>query len=127
MTHDMSTQTLTRCDCGHAPTANASPGTGYATRLGGRTMCYACAHESALAEIATAHFGDRATYYVSSDGRRLTTWPGDDLGPVSLGNRHPWSRERRYLTFTDRLGRIWTGTGAPGMYATIRLTKQATR
>lgn len=115
--------TTTTLDCGHAPTPNAGPGTGYAYQTDGTTICYACAHEIALAEIATARRGDRYTFYVSTDGKRLTTWPGDDLGRVYLGNLHPWSRERRYLTFVDRLGREWSGTGAPGMWANIRLNK----
>jgi hypothetical protein len=114
--------------CGHGPTPQppGSLGTGYAITAEGAYICYSCADERTLADIAAASPGDRvpAALYLASDGRTITTWSGGKVMTLaSKGNRHNFSRERFYLTARDAQGRTWHGTGAEGMYCTLRLTK----
>lgn len=114
----------TTCDCGHAPTADAGIGTGYSTARDGYTRCYACSHAAELADIASCKPGDLTVAYVSGDGGTITTWSGGVLMTgVRFTAQHPWSRERWYLTAVDADGRRWTGVGACGMWACLRLTK----
>lgn len=116
-------------DCGHVATPNGV-GTGYAVDREGRTLCYPCADAQQVAEVAEAQPGARFVAYVSTDGATVTTWPGGTLmRGVRFGAVHPWSRKgwdgpRHYLTAVDPAGRVWSGTGAPGMYASLRLTKR---
>ena len=118
------------CDCGHPPTETTGIGTGYATDLAGRTMCYPCADSAQAAEVAASKPGDKFCAYVSSDGRTVTTWTGGVLmRSVLFGAAHPWSRRswhetRHYMTAVDVDGRVWSGVGAEGMYAVLRLTKR---
>jgi hypothetical protein len=106
-------------------------GTGYAKRASdGALICYTCADfEERCSLLTQAKF----CAYVSSDGKSLTTWTGGILGRVTgTGKPHPWTRrspfgERRYMTFRDVHGQGWHGTGAPGMYATIRRTATGAR
>lgn len=120
-------------DCSHAPTADAGCGTGYAYLPGGRTACYGCADSLAAADVAAAAPGDRMTFYVGSNGRTITTWSGGILmTDVRYGRPHPFSRgpladRRHYLRAVDVDGRIWSGVGAAGMCATLRLTRQTAR
>lgn len=120
------------CDCGHLPTVTDSPLTpGYARMPHGddRTMCYACADRMTLQDIETAPVGDRITLYISSDGNSVTTWTGGQMmRVVHWGSVHPWSRgshfgERNYIRVIDHTGHMWYGTGANGMYATLRKAK----
>lgn len=109
------------CDCKRVLPVQTSGGTGYACCDDNRHLvCYACADERQRADLAKV---DRFTGYVSGDGRRLTTWSGGDLGSVSMGELHPWSRERRYLRAYDCHGQVWSGTGAPGMWCNLRKCK----
>jgi hypothetical protein len=114
--------------CGHEPTPQppGGIGTGYAITAEGAHICYSCADERSLADVAAASPGDRApvALYLASDGRTITTWSGGKVMTLaSKGNRHNFSRERFYLTARDAQGRTWYGTGAEGMYCTLRLTK----
>ena len=108
--------------CGHPPSPHSDFTTGYGKDAAGRTYCYACCHARDLETMRTA---DRFTCYVGCDGRTLTTWTGEKLGTVTLGAVHPWSRkspmgERHYLRAVDVYGGRWYGTGAPGMWASLR-------
>lgn len=107
-------------DCGHHPSPHHPTTTGTAHTADGREICYACADQEQREDMKTA---TAFCAYVSSDGRRLTTWTGGDLGRVHMGSRHPWSRERHYLSATDCHGTRWHGTGAPGMWASLRRCK----
>jgi hypothetical protein len=116
-------------DCKQTLPVQASGGTGYAHCKDPdgreRLVCYPCTDKRTREDLKTA---TRFFAYVSSDGRRLTTWNGGDLGAVYLGEPHPWSRgpradRRRYLSAVDCHGTRWHGTGAPGMYATLRRCK----
>lgn len=84
-------------------------------------VCTTCADELERETLkdATAHCG-----YVSCDGKEWTTWTGGKLGRVVLtGKRHPWSRERYYVTVRDVHGAWWHGTAGKGMWASLRRTK----
>jgi hypothetical protein len=108
-------------DCGHI-----LPGSSGAARTAdGRTVCCDCANAIELEALRTdpKFFG-----YLSSDGTRLTTWTGLDLGKVTKGALHPWSDRhsgRHYINVTDCHGARWHGTGAPGMWANLRRCKAA--
>lgn len=111
--------------CGHHPSPHGVFTTGTAHTTDGREICYTCADQEEREALKTA---TRFCAYISCDGRRLTTWTGGDLGSVYLGSPHPWSSgpradRRRYLSATDCHGTRWHGTGAPGMYATLRRCK----
>ena len=111
------------CDCGHEAEPSGIS-TGYGTDSEGRTWCYPCCLVRDLAEIDEAEPGHRLTHYVSSDGGFITNWPGGILmRRVRFGKTHNWSSERYYITAIDRKDRTWSGVGAPGMWATLRLTK----
>jgi len=112
-------------DCGHAPSPHGAFTNGTAHTHDGRKICCNCADAEERDQLKTA---TRFCAYVSGDGRRLQTWTGGDLGQVALGNPHPKSTgpradRRRYLSAIDCHGTRWHGTGAPGMYATLRRCK----
>lgn len=111
-----------RChDCSEVKPVQTNGGTGYAVCDEGKHLvCYACADKRETADMLTS---DRFTAYVSPDGRSITTWTGGKLGTVSFGGRHPWSRERHYITARDVHGQHWHGTGAQGMYCNLRKCK----
>lgn len=119
----------TFCDCGHVAESDGIA-TGYASIRDHRgdftlTVCYSCADELQRCDVAKAQPGDKFYAYVSSDGGRITTWTdGTLMRRVRFGANHPFSRERHYLTAVDRHGRVWSGVGDCGMWATLRLTKQ---
>ena len=107
--------TAIKCDCGHDSTPKGCAA-GYATTAEGRTMCYACADDAQRETMRTA---DRITAYQS--GSDITTWSGGKLGRiVTTGKRHPWSRERHYVSVRDVHGQWWHGTAADGMWASLR-------
>jgi|688.fasta_scaffold30353_18 hypothetical protein len=108
------------CDCHTVKPVQTSGGTGYACLPDGGLCCYPCTDVRERADLLTR---DKVCQYVSGDGKRLTTWTGGDLGRVSLGERHPWSRERFYVSATDCHGQRWHGTGAPGMWANLKKCK----
>ena len=132
----MSVTLLGPLSCGHPPTATEGCGTGYAAMRGEgegywsdsfgtqSTLCYECAAAADRETIRVAQPGDRFYAYVSGDGRTITTWDGMRLmGSVHVGALHHWSREIHHISAWDDHGRQWSGTGAPGMYASLRQTK----
>lgn len=70
-------ETLT---CGHAPTPDSGIGTGYARNAEGETFCYDCA---SLPDIEAVERGEEIWAYVSTDGKQVTTWPGNALMRVT--------------------------------------------
>ena len=112
--------TFTCLDCKGTKITHHQGGTGYATLPDGGKICYACSDKREIEHLKTA-----TTFlgYVSSDGRNLTTWPGGILGTVSFGRLHHWSRERYHVRAYDLHGNAWHGTGARGMYCTLRRCK----
>jgi hypothetical protein len=111
-----------RChDCGEIEHVRQNGGTGYAVLSEkDSVICYPCADERER-EFLTNN--ERFTGYISEDGRTLTTWTGGYLGKVLIGERHPWSRERHYVTVETYDGSVWHGTGAPGQWCSIRRSK----
>lgn len=72
---------MEKLDCGHLPTEHDSKLTnGIARDSDGKTMCYACA---AQVDIDAIERGETVYAYVSSDGKRITTWPGIELMRVT--------------------------------------------
>lgn len=123
-------------DCGHPPTPQASDSitTGIAHGSDGLTKCFTCAAIEDLRTVRDASPGDRLIFYVSPSGLAITNWTGFVLmRRVVWGQPHPFSTtvsalgQRRYLSAVDRLGRVWSGSGSEGCYASLRLTKQSAR
>lgn len=109
------------CDCGHMESEHSSFTRGYATTRDGKTMCYDCCHEEDKRYLLSA---EKVFFYISSDGKKLTNWPGKVLGKVvHWGAFHPFSRERRYVRVRDVHGQYWYGTGDDGMWASLRKCK----
>lgn len=127
-------------DCGHEY-ASEGIGTGYArlrsetdtpdgkTLPKDATVCYPCADAMQIAELAD---GRTSVYaYLSTDGKKVTTWTGGTLMSVKwlsdadirytpTGGRH----ERFYLDAKDVHGKVWHGIGpGRGMYVRMRLAK----
>jgi hypothetical protein len=123
----MKTESNTCADC--ATDITHGCGTGYATFNTGEKVCYSCADKRQSAQIVAANPGDKFQAYVSSDGKKITTWTGGELMRVCRwGNKHAWSGRgfygpRHYINAIDSNGRMWYGTGAKGMYANIKLSK----
>lgn len=66
--------------------------------------------------------------YISTNGRELTTWPGQKLATITaLWSQEVgfgWRTKRWYFAAKDAYGRLWYGTSAgKGMYARARLYK----
>jgi len=69
--------------------------------------------------------------YLSSDGKKITTWTGDELGVIvsqktarvgfpEMNGRRP---VRYFVTVRGIDGRVWCGTGpGPGMYVRLRVS-----
>lgn len=106
-------------NCGHEPTPQkkGSLGTGAAV-FNGQTMCYDCA----AASIKTGALADgRFTAYVSSDGTKITTWDGQEIGIVrrrTVSGYKAWYQVTAY-------GKAWYGQGPSesGTYVSLRQYK----
>lgn len=117
-------------DCGHTVTSDPDGiSTGRATDPDtGRTMCYPCAEAFEQDKIETA---DTYTAYVSSDGKRITTWTGATLAVVTsygVGSTRftPSGGSYRMRTLRARTpdGAEWYGSGSDSMdVITIRRLK----
>lgn len=89
-----------------------------------------------LEEVERFKKGIGAKYfaYLSSDGKKITTWMGDELGIVNsrkiarvgfrdISGRRP---ERYFLKVQGIDGRKWIVTGpGPGMYCRMRLAAES--
>lgn len=111
------------CDCGHPESEHSEHTRGYGRDADGKTFCYECCTASDKEQLRTSN---AVCQYISGDGKSLTNWPGFVLGRVLYwGKRHPFSRERRYVRVRDCHGQEWHGTGAEGMWASLRKCKPA--
>lgn len=89
-------------------------------------VCYPCAdrYERIVMNCATAHVA-----YLSSDGRKITTWTGGELGivisarPCKLARRSFTHSASSFVSVRVRAfdGSVWYGRGSPGI--AIRLRK----
>ena len=100
---------------------------GYALTQSDEFICYACADDNQRASLVTGRDGPIYAY-VSSDGRRVTTWTGGTLGDViEYGeSRAGWggSTIARFRV-RDVHGQLWTGRGAGrGIACTLRPMKE---
>lgn len=118
----------TTLDCGHEPTTDDTAavrvGTGYAVRLDGTRICYACAE----AEEARA-FSEATIYtaYVNSAETEFQTWTGGKLARITAKSvsRSGFygSRVYRYWA-TAPNGTKWYGANSgAGMVITMRQVK----
>lgn len=127
----MTTKTIAgtiMCDCGHMESAHSEITRGYGRDANGKTSCYDCCTQ---ADKDALKDGTQFCGYISSDGLRLVNWPGFALGTVThTGRVHNWTRnsfngKRYYIRVRDCHGAEWYGTGAAGMYASLRKRKTA--
>jgi hypothetical protein len=125
---DQTSQAPTVLDCGDPPTPDAGIGSGYATTLDGRRICYTHANELEAATMREhGEAGAVFTAYISSDGRNVTTWLGAVLARVTEhgSSRTGWNgSEVHTWRATDTDGRQWYGRNAgPGMVVMLRPAK----
>lgn len=114
-------------DCGHNPTPDSKPGTGYAyDGESGRTLCYACADTLDRERMAASA---SHVAYVSTDGRTLTTWSGGKLarvtGHTETRTGFHGSTVHRYWAKDDSGGTWYGSNGGTGMVIQIRRIKGA--
>lgn len=103
-----------------------SPGArGYGIDAGGGMHCYSCCHLRDISQLKdrTKPFGA----YLSSDGKTVSTWPGDALGTVHSHGvaRNGWhGSEIHRFHVQDAHGAWWQAWGpGKGMYCTLRAIK----
>ncbi|TDC01128.1 hypothetical protein E1091_03415 [Micromonospora fluostatini] len=103
------------------PGMGAAGTTGYGTTEDGKKRCYDCCTAFEVERMKTA---DVMTVYLSTDNKRVTTWPGGTLGTVT---EHYVSKAARktYVKATDVHGAHWSGQGRAesGTYITLRRRK----
>lgn len=116
-------------DCRQMKSVQTDGGTGYATLVGpdasdvNHVACYTCADVRERRDMASA---ERFVAYLSSDGRRVTSWSGGTLADVvwSRGVRMPGFGGGDAATFIRARaadGSTWSGRGpGRGMYVRLR-------
>jgi hypothetical protein len=101
-------------DCGHPIGDHSYFTSGYATTSEGKRICYACADARQRDDLLdrSRPFGA----YLSSDGRKITSWTGGELMTVTretdwriFGSRH---NRGSCVTAIDCHGKRWHGRGA---------------
>ena len=124
--------------CGHAPTPDAGPGTGYATDSKGRKHCYQCVYAMDRSFAASMKPTDPPLFaylkpWPSPDGFRdsrnrikIITWPGIELGHGFMTDpaRDAFGHRVQYVTCTID-GREFHGRHYPdsGDYVRLRPRK----
>lgn len=115
---------MEKLDCGHEPTKTDGPGTGYARDNEGRKICYDCASKP---DIEAVERGEEIWAYVSSDGKKITTWPGNELMRVTYNGtaRTGWyNSEITYIRAIAPNGRRYYGkNGGNGMVIRMKPNK----
>lgn len=117
-------------DCGHPIGEHSHFVSGYATTPEGKRICYTCA--DAEQREALKDTSRPFTAYLSSDGRKVTTWTGGELMQVT--RETDWRifgshfNRGSCISATDCHGRRWYGRGAGrGMAITLRPRKPRVR
>ena len=108
-------------ECGHEPTPDSGCGTGYSiARDTGRRSCYACSDN--LEREAMLHSDGKFFAYLSSDGYRVTTWSGGQLGTVERLTRNA---RQTFVRVIGQDGWMWAGVGPAesGTYVSLRRLK----
>lgn len=111
------------CDCGHLESDHSSCTRGYSTDNEGRTYCYEC---SKAADIAYLTKHSRLAAYLSSDGKRITTWPGLTIATVTGSHVVDFGYCRNQVSFDAVMddGTQLYGRGpGKGMYCRLRVRK----
>ena len=111
--------------CWHQKPVQFSGGTGYGQDKAGLLHCYECCTKQ---DREAMRDQSKPFYcYLSSDGKRVTSWPGGELGAVhSLGfSRSGWNgSEIARFHVRDVWGQWWSGRGAGrGIACTLRKMK----
>ena len=100
-------------DCGHEPTPNSGPGTGYGADSAGKTYCYKCCADRdreqmkadgqtmlylTIFDPAKTHSTNKGTSVIAGE---LTNWPGTLRIPIHRisNSRHNWGLTRRDFWF----------------------------
>lgn len=116
---------MTTLDCGHEPTVTDSTFTnGTARDRDGKTFCYDCASKP---DIEAVERGEELYAYVSGDGKRITTWPGNELMRVTrnISARTGFYNSKvHYIRAVSPNGREYYGkNGGNGMCIRMRPCK----
>lgn len=84
----------------------------------GERFCYPCAGARERSRMARS---SRFVAYLSTDGRRVTDWPGNELGRVTSSHDSRAAR-KTYVSVTAWDGSEWYGVGPleSGTYVTLR-------
>lgn len=112
------------CDRCGAEFPKPPPGggaSGYAILPNGGRICYACSN---MLEVGAMARAERYTAYLSSDGTRITDWPGGVLATV-ITTRPTFRHGQGWYAVRARdvHGAIWYGRGQRGMVLTLRRAK----
>jgi hypothetical protein len=112
-------------DCGHNPSPHSDYTTGTAHTSTGKEICWECSYKREQEALK------RTTHYVAflaSDGKTLTTWPGQTLARVTRLWTIPNNMAGKLYRFraVDVHGAAWYGsTPGHGMYARMHKAKGA--
>lgn len=116
---------MEKLDCGHFPTETDSKFTnGIARDENGKSYCYPCASQP---DIDAVERGEAVFAYVSSDGKKITTWPGIDLMKVTYNGTAPtgfYGASISYIRAVAPNGREYYGkNGGNGMWIRMKPRK----
>ncbi len=109
--------------CGHPESLHSDITRGYGKDASGDTYCYDCCTSRDLATMADT---GRIDAYLSSDGNRITNWPGRVLATVTAEwetSAGGFARRTMITRVTARAadGSMWYGRGpGRGMYIRLR-------
>lgn len=111
-------------DCGHAPTPGNGLSTGRAYDADGKTCCYNCASQP---DIDAIERGEEVFAYTSSDGKKITTWPGNELMKITYNGTARtgfYSSTIHYIRAVAPNGREYYGkNGGNGMWIKMKPRK----
>lgn len=139
------TETLTICDCGHAPCFTTNDrlllarcgyahASGFTRDQAGFTRCYDCQTALDLAELA-AWTPDRLPFFACASGadlngnRWVTNWPGATLMRIVGSTVRRGRQPIEYIDCVDAWGAEWYGKGPydSGTYTRLRRRKHGRR
>jgi len=109
--------------CGHPVSEHSPITTGYGVDKDGNKFCYACCFKEDLKSMRRL---GRCMAYLSEDGKKITTWPGEIISDKVLilsKGRDSFGGERTYIRFMFD-NQVWSGWGmGHGMYLRAKRTK----
>jgi hypothetical protein len=111
------------CDCGHLESDHSDFTRGYSIDQKGRTYCYEC---SLADDIAYLKETGKLTAYLSSDGKRITTWPGLIIATVTSSHVVNFGYCRDQMSFDAVMAdgtRLYGRGPGNGMYCRLRVRR----